>query len=100
MTMLLFAIARILFVVLIPMCNISPMNRRTEDLIPSDVVYGILVALLPMSETYLSTLYFSEAPSQVPERDKELVGNSLVLTFSTGQLCGALSSLIVLSQDS
>jgi len=88
--MIIFASCRAIFLVLLPMCNINPSNRKTPVLIRSDGVYIIIMALLLSTQSYQFAIYSNEAPKRVAKEQRELVGNILSVTLSVGQLAGSV----------
>ncbi|TRY77281.1 hypothetical protein TCAL_10226 [Tigriopus californicus] len=87
------AIVRIALIPLIMFCNVSPSLRRSEVAFQSDVVYGILNAILGISNGYVGNLAMMFGPKVVKPEHQEVTSAFLIAALVIG--CGIGSVLSV-----
>jgi len=78
------AVARIAFIPLMLRCNVAPLNRSTEILFLSDLIWVVLLTLFSLTGGYLSNVGMMLGPKKVGLELQETAGMILTTALVTG----------------
>ena len=92
---LLLALARLGFIPVFLLCNLSPSNREvTSVLLTSDTALLVTHALFSLSSGYLTTTAMMTGPGLVGEQSRALAASVMVFCLVLGLLLGAATSYL------
>ena len=96
--LVLYSLARTLFIPAFLMCNVVVSNRKMAAMIDNDVIYFILVWIFAISNGWLGSLTMMAAPQQesiTSATEKSLVGSVMSFSLLVGLAVGGSASFIL-----
>jgi len=91
------ALFRMLFLVLLPMCNIRLKSRKTPVIIHNDVAYIIIMGLMSLSGGFIASHAFRYAIKASPGRFAHNTGCAMAVTMMGGILTGVCLSFAIVA---
>ncbi|CDS03912.1 hypothetical protein LRAMOSA06867 [Lichtheimia ramosa] len=96
--LVLYSLARTLFVPAFLMCNVVVSDRKMAAVIDSDVIYMLLVWIFAVSNGWLGSLTMMAAPQQesiTSATEKSLIGSVMSFSLLVGLAVGGSASFIL-----
>jgi equilibrative nucleoside transporter 1/2/3 len=97
-TLVILATLRVVFIFIFPMCHIERVGGNVPTIIEHDWIYAIIMLIFSISNGWITTICFTNAPQRFAPFELELRETSEEMVFTgltSGLITGSLMSFVV-----